>query len=182
MKYELISLFTIFILFALLTSRCTKEENSVNPPSGIAILNTSFEKNGFFSAEGWALPSNSDSSTDAPTEGGKYSLVLESNWGPELYAEIKVPVLTQYNNYKLSFWSKSTGGVDGRAVLSLLRNGSTIKSQSTTINNSTWRSYTVSDTFSVAQGDSFLVQLSAGINQLFTGYTYFDLCTLEAVE
>lgn len=182
MKYELVSLFTLFILFALLTSSCTKEENSVNPPSGIAILNTSFEKDGFFSAEGWTLSSNSDSSTDAPTDGGKYSLLLESNWGPELYAEIKVPVLTQYNNYKLSFWSKSTGGVYGRAVLSLLRNGSVIKSQSKMVEFNTWHSYVISDTFSVAQGDSFLVQLSAGINQLFTGNTYFDLCTLEAVE
>ncbi|MCW8813293.1 MAG: hypothetical protein OQK65_07125 [Chlorobium sp.] len=48
MKYNLVGLFAITILFATLISSCSKEENSVNPPSGIAILNTSFEENGFF--------------------------------------------------------------------------------------------------------------------------------------
>jgi hypothetical protein len=182
MKYKLVSIFAVIILFLMFTSGCTNEENSVNPPSGIAILNTSFEENGFFSAEGWTLPLLSDSSTDVPTNGGKYSLLLESVSPPEVFAEIKVPVLSQYNNYKLSFSSKSTGGVYGRAILSLLRNGFTIKSQNKAVNDITWHSYTIIDTFNVAAGDSFLVQLSAGTSQLLPGKTYFDLCTLEAVE
>jgi hypothetical protein len=185
MKYKLVSLFALIILFAMLTSSCTKEENSVNPPSGIAILNTSFEKNGFFSAEGWTLPSNSDSSSDVPVNGGSYSLVLKSVSPPQVFAEIKVPVLSQYNNYILSFWSKSTGvssGVYGKAILSLLRNGSTIDSVSIIVQDINWYDYTISDSFSVAAGDSFLVQLSGGTSELLPGKTYFDLCTLEAVE
>jgi hypothetical protein len=186
MKINFLINVTIILLVTLFISSCSKEENSVNPPtSGNYLINTSFEKNGFFSAEGWTLPLQSDSSTDVPPNGGKYSLLLQASWGLELYAEIKIPVLTQYNDYKLSFWSRSTGitnGVYGRAILSLWRNGSVIKSQSTTVDDNTWRSYSIIDTFSVTQGDSFLVQLSGGTSQLLPGNTYFDLCTLEAVE
>ena len=182
MKYELVSLFTLFIMFALLTSSCTKEENSVNPPtSGKYLINTSFEKNGFFSADGWTLPSNSDSSSIVPLNGGKYSLLLESVAPPEVFAEIKVPVLTQFNNYTFSFWSYSNG-IYGRAILSLLRNGLIIDSTSISIQELSWYNYTISDTFNVAAGDSFLVQFSGGTSQLLPGKTYFDLCTLEAVE
>ena len=182
MKYELVSLFTLFIMFALLTSSCTKEENSVNPPtSGNYLINTSFEKNGFFSADGWSLPSNIDSSSLVPLNGGKYSLGLESVSPPEEFAEIKVPVLTQFNNYKFSFWSYSNA-IYGRAILSLLRNGSIIDSMSISIQELSWYNYTISDTFNVAAGDSFLVQFSGGTSPVLFGETYFDLCTLEAVE
>ena len=185
MKTKLFSFLTISILITFFVSSCSENETSVNPPSGNTLINTSFEKNGQFSADGWTLPAQSDSSKDVPPNGGNYSLLLKASWFPELYAEIKVPVLSQYNNYKLSFWSKSTGvtgGVYGRGILSLLRNGSTLKSKSITVDDIIWRSYTIVDTFSVAEGDSFLVQLTAGISQLLPGDTYFDLCTLEAVE
>jgi hypothetical protein len=185
MKFNLVRLLSVFILFALIIYSCTSEDNSVNPPSANSLINTSFEKNGYFSTDGWILPAQSDSSKDVPANGGNYSLLLKASWFPELYAEIKVPVLSEYNNYKLSFWSKSSGvtsGVFGRGILSLLRNGSTIKSKSITVNVNNWRSYTIIDTFDVAEGDSFLVQLTAGISQLLPGDTNFDLCTLEAIE
>lgn len=185
MKYKLVRLLSVIILSTLLIYKCTSEDNSVNPPVANSLINTSFEKNGYFSADGWILPAQSDSSTDVPAEGGNYSLLLRANWFPELYAEIKVPILSEYNNYKLSFWSKSSGvtsGVYGRGILSLLRNGSTVKSKSITVNDINWRSYTIVDTFDVAEGDSFLVQLTGGISQLLPGESYFDLCTLEAIE
>ena len=182
MKYKLVSLFAVTILFATLISSCSKEENSVNPPtSGNYLINTSFEKNGFFSADGWSLPSNIDSSSLVPLNGGKYSLGLESVSPPEEFAEIKVPVLTQFNNYKFSFWSYSNA-IYGRAILSLLRNGSIIDSMSISIQELSWYNYTISDTFNVAAGDSFLVQFSGGTSPVLFGETYFDLCTLEAVE
>ena len=182
MKYKLVSLFAVTILFATLISSCSKEENSVNPPtSGNYLINTSFEKNGFFSADGWSLPSNIDSSSLVPLNGGKYSLGLESVSPPEEFAEIKVPVLTQFNNYKFSFWSYSNA-IYGRAILSLLRNGSIIDSTSISIQELSWYNYTISDTFNVAAGDSFLVQFSGGTSPVLFGETYFDLCTLEAVE
>lgn len=185
MKIKLLGFFIISILITFFASSCSEDESSVNPPAGNSLINTSFEENGYFSSDGWTLPVQSDSSKDVPTNGGNYSLLLKASWFPELYAEIKVPVLSQYNNYKLSFWSKSTGvtsGVYGRSILSLLRNGSILKSKSIIVDDIIWRSYTIVDTFNVSEGDSFLVQLTAGISQLLPGETYFDLCKLEAIE
>jgi len=174
--------FIAVTLLLLFISSCSNKENSVNPPNSTIIFSTSFEKSGFFSTEGWTLPFNSDSSADVPADGGKYSLLLNSSAPPEEYAEVKLPVMTQFNDYKLSLWAKSTGGVYGKAILSLVRNGSVIRSQSIPIDDITWRSYSTEDTFSVAGNDSLMIQLSAGVEQLLPGKTYFDLCKLEAIE
>jgi len=188
MKIKLFNYFIFSILITFFISGCSEEEKSVNPPSGNALINSSFEKNGQPSSDGWTIPSGSKYSNDVPPGGGSYSLELESNQPPEVYAEIMVPVLTQFNNYKLSFWSKSSGvssGIYGKAILSLLRNGSEVKSIGKTLDNPgniVWSSSTLADTFSVAAGDSFSVKLSGGASQLFPGKTQFDLCILEAVE
>ena len=185
MKFNFVRLLSIFILFTLIIYSCTSEDNSVNPPSGNSLINTSFEKNGYFSTDGWILPAQSDSSKDVPANGGNYSLLLYSNAPPEVFAEIKVPAMTQFSDFRLSLWSKSIGvtnNVYGKAILSLIRNGSVIKSQSVTLDDISWRNYSIEDTFSVAENDSFKVQLSGGVNQILGGSTYFDLCKLEAVE
>ena len=185
MKIKLIIFITISILMILFISSCSEEESPVTPPAGNILINSSFEKNGQPSSDGWTIPAGSKYSSDVPPNGGKYSLLLEPNWGPEIYAEIKVPVLDQYNSYRLSFWSKSSGvtsGIYGKAVLSLVRNGSEVKSISKTLDNIVWSSNILADTFSVASGDSFLVKFSAGQSQLFPGETNFDICTLEAVK
>ena len=184
MKNRLRSFVAITLFLLTLIWSCSNNENSVNPPNSTTLFSTSFEENGFFSAEGWSLPLNSDSSTDIPQNGGKYSLLLNSTSPPEEYAEVILPVMTQLNDYKLSFWAKSSGvtnDVYGKAVLALVRNGSVVKSQSLTIDNISWQSYSIEDTFTVAEDDSLLIQLSAGINQLIPGKTYFDLCKLEAI-
>jgi len=101
---------------------------------------------------------------------------------PVSYAQITVPVNAQLSNYKLTFWAKSTSiEVNGLAILSLLRNGSVIKEKSIPVNNIVWRSYSIADSFSVASGDSFMIQLTA-ISQLFLGKTYFDLCKFGPIE
>ena len=182
MKNKLVGFiaFTFFLIIFIIS--CSNNENSVNPPNSTTLFSTSFEENGFFSANGWSLPLNSDSSTDIPQDGGKYSLLLNSTSPPEEYAEVKVVVMTQLNDYKLSFWAKSSGGIYGKAILSLVRNGSIIKSQSVPIDDISWRSYSIEDTFSVVENDSLMIQLSAGAEQLLPGKTYFDLCKLEAIE
>lgn len=168
------------MLFALFMFSCT-EEKTTEPTDENLLINTSFEKNGRFSSEGWTLPVQSDSSSDVPSGGGSFSLVLEATQPPEAYAQIKVPVKTKFNKYKLSFWSKYSV-IEGKAILSLLRSGSIIKSTSITVADIIWQSYSIQDTFSVAAGDSFMVQLTAGITQLLPGKTYFDLCKLYGVE
>ena len=173
---------SVVLILALVS--CT-EESSTNPPSGTTLINTSFESNGRFTASGWTLPILSDSSTDAPPNGGAFSLLIESTQPPELYAETKVLALEDYNRFALTFWSKSSGvtnGIFGKAILTLLRNGTEIKSVELSLDNISWESHSISDTFTVAIGDSFRVRLSGGMSQLFSGETKFDLCRLEAIE
>ena len=169
-----------YIFLALLIIGC-KEEETTEPTDENTLLYSSFEKNGRFSSEGWTLPAQSDSSPDVPSGGGNFSLLLEANQPPEAYAQIKVPVKTNFNEFKLTFWSKYSV-IEGKAILSLLRNGAVIKSSSILVDDIIWKSYTIQDTFSVAAGDSFMVQLTAGISQLLPGKTYFDLCRLYRID
>ncbi len=96
-----------------------------------------------------------------------------------------MPAKTQYTINKLTFWAKSTGvtsNIYGEAILSLVRNGSEIKSRSILVDEIVWRSFNIQDTFNVAEGDSFLVQLSGGISQLLSAKAYFDLCQLQGIK
>ena len=173
-----------FILFAFIIFGCTQDDPT-EPTEENTLLSTSFENNGRFSAEGWTLPDLSDSSNDVPSGGGVFSLELEASQPPEVYAQIKVPVKTQFNKFKLSFWSKSTAvtsNIYGKAILSLVRNGSVIQSASISVDDIIWKDYSIQDTFTVATGDSFMIQLSGGIAQLLSGRSYFDLCTLYGIE
>jgi hypothetical protein len=184
MNFEMLNkLLFVFILLIIICS-CNEEEPTA-PTEENLLLSTSFEKNGQASADGWTLPAGSDFSTSVPPNGGSYSLGLNSSSPPGDYAFIKVPVKTQYTINKLTFWAKSTGvsnNVYGKAVLSLIRNGSEIESRSIQIDVIDWRSFSIQDTFSVAAGDSFLVKLSGGISQLLPGTAYFDLCQLQGIK
>ena len=167
-------LFTLFIL------GCT-DDDPTEPTEENTLLYSSFEKNGNFSSDGWKLPAQYDSSTDVPAGGGNFSLLLEASQPPEVYAHIKVPVKTEFNEYRLTIASKYSG-IEGKMILSLVRNGSVIDSSSVLINNIIWETYSIQDTFSVATGDSFMVQLTAGFSQLLPGKTYFDLCRLYGID
>ncbi len=169
------------ILFVIVFFGCNQEENPSNPPEGILFFSTTFENNGQPSSDGWTIPSQSKFAIDSPSGGGTYSLSLEANWGSELYAERKSAVMTQYKKYNLTFWSKYST-VKGKAILSLIRDGSVIAERSIQVDEIVWRSYSITDTFSVAAGDSFLVRITGGITQLLPAETNFDLCKLEAFE
>ena len=183
MKHRLIARRLAYIFLALLIIGCTEEETT-EPTDENTLLYTSFEKNGVFSFDGWKLPAQYDSSTDVPAGGGNFSLVLETNI-PQDTAYTKVPVKTQFNKYKLTIWAYSTGvtsGTNSKVILSLVRNGSVIDSSSILIDGINWKSFTIQDTYSVAAGDSFMVQLTAGRTQTFSGKSYFDLCRLYGID
>ena len=182
--YKLSSKFILIVILAFLIFSCNQEETT-EPTEENLLINTSFENNGRFSTDGWSLSSLSDSSNDVPPNGGNFSLVIDASQPPEVYTSIKVPVKTQYSKNRLSFWSKSSGvssNVYGKAVLSLVRNGAELQSQSIQIDVIKWELFTLEDTFSVAEGDSFLVKFSGGLSQLLSGKTYFDLCQLQGIE
>jgi hypothetical protein len=170
----------VVFLFVLFIYGCTEEETT-EPTDENTLLFSSFEKNGKFSPDGWSLPALADSSNDVPTGGGNFSLLLEASQPPEVYAQIKVPVKTDYNEFKLTFWSKYSV-IEGKVILSLVRNGSVIDSSSIMVDDIIWKSYSIQDTFSIAAGDSFMVQVTAGISQLLPGKTYFDLCRLYGID
>ena len=184
MKNKLRNKLAALILLAFFISGCSEEETTA-PTDENLLLNTSFEKNGKFSSDGWTLPTLSDSSMDVPPGGGIYSLELNSSAPPGEYAFIKVPVKTEYKTNKLTFWAFSSGvssNIYGKAILSLVRNGSQIKSSSITVDGIVWKSYSIRDTFNVVSGDSFMVQFTAGVSQLLSGKTYFDLCQLQGIK
>jgi hypothetical protein len=180
MKRKLLVKQLSYLLFALLIFGCTEEETT-EPTDENLLINTSFEKDGKFSSDGWTLSAQSDSSTDVPSGGGSYSLELKASQPPEVYAQIKVPVKAEYNEFKLTLWSKYSV-IEGKAILSLIRNGAAIKSLNILIEDIVWKSYSIQDTFNVALGDSFMVQLSGGSSQLLPGKTYFDLCQLQGIN
>jgi hypothetical protein len=184
MMYNFSSKLILIVILTLLIFSCNEDEIT-EPTEENLLINTSFENNGRFSADGWTLSSLSDSSNDVPPNGGNFSLVIDASQPPEVYSSIKVPVKTQYSKNRLSFWSKASGvssSVYGKAVLTLVRNGAEIQSQSIQIDVIKWQLFTLEDSFSVAEGDSFLVKFSGGISQLLSGKTYFDLCQLQGIE
>jgi len=169
--------------FLIILFSCNEEEVT-EPTEENLLLNTSFEENGVSSAEGWKLPQGSEFSTDVPPNGGSFSLKLIANSPPE-YAYIMVPVKTQYTVNRLKFWSKATNvasDIYGEASLSLIRNGAELKSRSIQIDVITWTTFSIQDTFDVAEGDSFKVQFSGGITQLFSADAYFDLVQLQGIK
>jgi hypothetical protein len=185
MNYKFPKYLVPLAFLSMFLYNCADEETTAPPTEENLLLNTSFENNGRFSTVGWTLPTSSDSSNDVPPNGGNFSLRLQSNAPPEEFAFIKVPVKTQYSVNKLTFWAKSTGvtsNIPGKAILSLIRNGTSIKSRSIQVDQISWQSFSIQDTFSVAEGDSFLVQFSGGISQLLSARAYFDLCQLQGIN
>ena len=175
----------LFLLFAFTILVYSCEEETVTPTEENLLLNSSFEKDGNPAAVGWTLPAGSEFSTDVPANGGSYSLLLNSSAPPETFAYIKVPVKTNYTVNKLSFWAKGTGissSIYGKAILTLIRNGVQLKSDTVFVDQIVWRNFSIQNTYDVAQGDSFLVRFSGGASQLFSGKTFFDVCQLQGIR
>lgn len=185
MSIKYLKYLVILSFLSIFLCKCSEDDTTAPPTEENLLINTSFENNGRFSTVGWTVPASSDSSNDVPPNGGSFSLRLQSNAPPEEFAYIKVPVKTQYSINKLTFWAKSTGvtsNIPGKAILSLIRNGASIKSHSIQVDQISWQSFSIQDTFSVAEGDSFLVQFSGGISQLLSARAYFDLCQLQGIN
>jgi len=184
MNFKFLKIFFAVFVFSILVLSCAEEETTA-PTEENLLINTSFENNGNFSTVGWSLPASSNSSTDVPPNGGNFSLKLQSNSPPEEFAFKEVPVKTQYSINKLTFWAKSTGvtsNIPGKAVLSLIRNKSEIKSKSILVDQITWQTFSIQDTFNLAEGDSFMVKFSGGVNQLLPAQAYFDLVQLQGIK
>lgn len=183
MNFEILNKFLFVFTLLFIICSCSEEEPTA-PTEENLLLNTSFEKNGQASSDGWTLPNGSNFSSDVPPDGGAYSLELMANAPPD-FAFIKVPAKTQYTINKLTFWTKSggvTSNIYGEAILTQIRNGAELKSRGILVDKIVWSSFNIQDTFNVAEGDSFLVQLSGGISQLLSAKSYFDRCQLQGIK
>jgi len=178
-KFLLIILSSLFLLW-----NCDECSTCTNPPDeeDKILVNTSFEKNGNPSADGWNIssPPFGDFVIDAPTDGGTYSVALDAG-NPGGEAAITVNALTNFDIYKLSFFAKFEN-INGTAGLFFIKNGVVIKNSNITITDTSWTLYSITDTFQTSTGDSIKVLFRGGITQLLPGKNYFDLCKLEAVE
>lgn len=184
MKRLLINKFSFLPIFLLIIFGCNEEETTA-PNEENLLYETSFESNGMFSTDGWILSSESRVSNSTPSGGGNYSLEITATGPPEIYSTLKVPVKTKYSINKLTLWSKASGvtnNVYGKVILALVRNGAELQSKNIIIDTIDWRTFSIQDTFNVAAGDSFMIKLSGGMNQLLSGKTYFDLLQLQGIN
>ena len=175
---------SLLVIVSLILFACAEDETT-EPNEDNLLYETSFENNGSFSSDGWSLSAHSRSSTQKPPGGGSYSLEIEATDPPEIYSSIKIAAKTQYTINRLTFWSKSSGyvsGVYGKAILSVVRNGAELQSKSILIDKIDWSTFTIQDTFAIAAGDSFLIKLTGGMNQLLSGNSYFDLVQLQGIK
>lgn len=184
MMHKTVYIFYILLITTILVLGCAEEETT-EPNEDNLLYETSFESNGSFSTDGWTISAASKSSNSTPPGGGSYSLEINATDPPEVFSTFRVAAKTQYSINRLEFWSKASGvssNVYGKAVLSLVRNGAELQSSSISIDRIDWGTFTLQDTFAVAAGDSFLVKLSGGMNQLLSGKTYFDLIQLQGIK
>ncbi len=69
MNFEILNKFLFVFILLFIICSCNEEEPTA-PTEENLLLNTSFEKNGQASSDGWTLPNGSNSSTDVPPDGG----------------------------------------------------------------------------------------------------------------
>lgn len=146
-------------------------------------VNTSFEKNGNPSADGWIIsqPPLGNFITDTPPDGGTYSVALEAGnpFGGE--ATITVKSLTNFDIYNLSFYAKFEK-IKGTAGLFFIKDGAVSKGNIISVTDTSWTLYSIIDTFQTSTGDSIKILFRGGTTPIIEGKTFFDLCKLEAVE
>ena len=178
--------FILIILSSLLLFwNCDECSTCTNPPDeeDKILVNTSFEKNGNPSADGWIISQSplGNFITDTPPDGGTYSVALEASnpFGGE--AVITVKSLIDFDIYKLSFYAKFEN-ISGTARLFFIKNGAVSKQNIITITDTSWTLYSITDTFQTSAGDSIKILFRGGTTQIAPGKTFFDLCKLEAVE
>ncbi len=180
-KRLLLPLF-VFLLSALLSSRCS---DSVNAPENEKNLipNSSFEINGISTLAFWFvnMPSLVNFTNDTPPNGGNWAITIDVLWGSgnDVITTIIIPEGTHI--YKFSFWSKYSNK-PGYAELLLDAPDSLFQINRTNVDSESWKNYSIVDTITFVSGDSLQIKLSGGFSNIVPGKTYFDLCTLELLE
>jgi hypothetical protein len=178
MKMGGLKLLTGIVLFILSVQGCTMQTNSAEIE--IPLVNPSFEINGAPSLQGWTYndccPQLHGFSTDVPPHGGQFSVSIDFAGGPYwIYAIL--PVSAGLNSYTFSAWAKYWG-LRGHLWIARKHGNEIDIIRTVTIADTSWRQYFVTTPVILGIGDSLVVGLDGGSEQLVGGTSYFDLCKL----
>ena len=186
-KYLLVLSFLIGCLFLSCSKDSSptsvRQQSSLTLSDTVALMNYSFEKNGVASIDGWQLSDTLTKkylsfSTDIPSDGGSYSLVIQSDSGifVDLRYKIIPPSSTCIKCFKYSYESKI---INPDSALIFVRlglygtNGYIDYTAIGIIRGDQWRAVNnISDTTST-KIDSLIIEISAFSNNIKTK-NYFD--------
>lgn len=167
----------LLMLLGVALFSCKKEDTS----AGIEITNGSFEDSGF-STDGWVV-SNTGSSSDVPTGGGAFSLMIAPDGVPaEGYADYTINNLSGTKNLKLTCCIKAFDSWPGSVSLRKVSSSGVISVLGTEASDvSEWTLKTIETSATFNSGDKLVVHLSAGSTEIpvATQYDLFDLVTLS---
>ena len=187
MKQKIV-IVSLLIGLTLQFSSCKKSDDTISGPPPTypnLLMNSSFESNDSASWQGWSRTIDDTALinllTDTPTGGGRFSVKIETVWGPKLFISqvIAVPAGTHF--YKLSSWAKVVDA-GGNYSLAFKHLDTLTVRKSVTITDPAWALYSVLDTLTSVAGDSIVVTLFGGFSQLSAGQTFYDVCKLEKLD
>ena len=167
----------IYVLLIATITGCSKDDKA-----DVLMSNGSFELNGSFTDDDWLVIGGS-SSSDAPTDGGNFSLRLDPQVFPdEGYAEYVISGLTGVQNLTISAYIKAFGDWPSSITVSKLTADNVTTVLATTSSNAAeWTESSVSISSQFEEGDELLIKLSAGTTEtpVSIQYVLFDLITVQ---
>ena len=187
--YELKIVFVL--LLAIVCVGC--KDNGTGPSSATNLItNSTFERNGKPSLDGWHRWEESDTSVtefsqDIPSGGGGFSITFQARqFSPcpsnSIYANLTVP--SGNHLYRISIYGKRTG-IGGAISVYVNRPPCELEREPFVImplTDTVWTLYSFSDTLSTISSDTVFIMLVGGATEVAGGTTYFNTCKFEKLD
>jgi hypothetical protein len=178
-------------VFTLLLLSCRESVMRPGPtPAEEQILDSSFERDGRPTLEGWRVtnPSLTSLVPEPAPGGGRWSLGLAADWAPTTgFVTLPLPKIRDGDVLRLSAFVRAVdregGGSIGLAVLRVVGPGYVwggAKWASTA--STSWTRLVLQDTVSVPPGDTVWVVLSSHHTEIQRREGRFDLVTLKRIQ
>lgn len=168
----------LLALFAL--TNCKKDHADViKETNSNLITNSGFESNGDSTFQGWT---GKDYAlvNDVPANDGLWALQLVPGWIPEEgFAETSVTGFNGNYSFILNCETKVINWTGQIVLRKIEQGGFSTDLATTSFNNSTWTSLSLTTNVSLQPTDKLVVHLSAGVTEVVTGQVLFDNISLE---